>query len=128
MYFSKKQRDLAMRIILNAFYDSENKVARLSKEYLYEHGLSNQIDADLLLEVLESMGFINYRYNLNAQAKLISLTPKGKCYFEEQADQDSNKRAEWIRYLITTIISVIAIILSAISLAAQTGLIKLPTA
>ena len=56
------------------------------------------------------------------------LTPAGQAYAEIQTDAIHDKRVENIKYVITTAIAVIALILAGISLAAQLGLIQLPQA
>ena len=53
---------------------------------------------------------------------IIRGTNRGADYLMYQRKE----RAAWIRYIITTVIAVIAIIIAGISLAAELGLLQLP--
>lgn len=68
-----------------------------------------------------------------------TITSKGIDFLESEANrvkeqeqriikENRQKRAEWIRWGITSFISLLALAMSSISLAAQLGLIQLPPA
>lgn len=121
----KKHRDLAMRIICD-FYMQHKSDCEISTKYLYLHGLPESVDAEHLCSVLEGMGYLAMTRFYDHPSR-IDLTDSGKCYFERKSDRNREKRAENIRYAITTIIAILALIISGVSLAAQLGLIQLPT-
>lgn len=125
--FSKKQRDLVMGLLCD-FYTEYPRTASPTINFLYDLGLPKTIDAEQIIEVLEAMGYVKTTYRATGRPKTISLTDSGKCYFERKMDLTSEKRIEWIRYIITTAIAVLALVVAAISLAAQLGLIQLPAA
>ncbi|MCM1236135.1 MAG: hypothetical protein NC489_39125 [Ruminococcus flavefaciens] len=58
----------------------------------------------------------------------IAISDRGRDYLAFINAKASKSRAEWIRYIITTAIAVLALVLAGISLAAQLGLIQLPAA
>ena len=53
------------------------------------------------------------------------LTFRGKTALEEAKKISKKERNAWIRYIITTVISLLAIIISAIALLSELGLIQL---
>lgn len=122
--FSKKQRDLVMRILCDFYLENpQNYLIQIS--HLHEMGVPQDIDANQIIEVLKSMGYVEISQGIGGP-RCVSLTASGKCYFERKMDLTAEKRVERIRYIITTAIAVLALVLAAISLAAQLGLIKLP--
>lgn len=123
---SKKTRDIAMRAIID-FHAQRKENTIIQPEYLYKHGLSQDIDAREVVDVLCSMGYIAYRPLHHGFPKSFLLTDSGRCYFERKSDMAAEKRAEWIRYAITTAIAFIALIIAGISLLSQLGIITLPT-
>lgn len=124
----KRDRDKAMRIICTHF--ETNTSGSITPAYLTYHGLRESLDPEHIVKVLEAMGYVTTRIETqgNKTLKFISLTPAGKRYFEDKADISHEKRVQNIRYIVTTIIAALALILSGISLAAQLGLIQLPPA
>lgn len=128
MCFSKKQQDFAMKVIIEYLTDPAHRGHSITPDFLYYKKLPKNLNAEQLTDVLCAKNLIQYEDDRKTGMKFIHLTPKGRYYLEKIAEEKTEKRIEWIRYLITTIISVIAIILSAISIASQIGLIKLPQA
>lgn len=108
---SKKNRDIAMRAIID-FHTQHKENTIIQPEYLYKHGLSQDIDAREVVDVLCSMGYLVYRPMHHGFPKSILLTDNGRCYFERKADTAAEKRVEWIRYAVTTTIALIALIKS----------------
>lgn len=108
--FTKKQRDVAMRILCD-FYADEEAADSIDVDDLYHYGLPSSIDAKGLVYVLGAMGYVEITRYYNAPSS-VHLTDKGKCYFERNADIAHEKRMENIRYIITTAIAVIALIKS----------------
>lgn len=126
MAIPKRDRDKAMKIICD-FHASKEPGRSIGPLYLTKHGLSEHVNADHVVEVLRSMGYVTYRKNPDGRICEINLTDSGKCYFEKKKDISHEKRVEWIRYIITTVIAALALIIAAIALAAQLGLVQLPT-
>lgn len=112
---SKSCRDIAMRIICD--YHANNKEGNtIGPAFLAHKGLPQNIDADYVVEILRSMGYITYTIDYNRKICDIQLTDRGKCYFEMDADVKHEKRVNNIKYIITTSIAVLALILSLIAL------------
>ena len=126
MAISKRHRDKAMKIICG-FHESKKPGCSIGAPYLTKNGLSKTVDADHVVEVLRSMGYVTYSKNPDGRICEINLTDSGKCYFEKKKDISHEKRIEWIRYIITTVIAALALIIAAIALAAQLGLVQPPT-
>lgn len=123
--FSKNDRDIAMKILCD-FYSKNDRKFCIEVNHLHNFGLPKSIDPIQIVEVLESMGYVESKSAPNSpRNKIITLTDAGKCYFENKADKDHEKRIENVRYLITTAIAILALVLAGISLAAQLGLIQL---
>lgn len=116
--FLKRDRDTAMRIICD-FYASEWPDCFIEPEYLHQHGLPESVDAEQLIEVLQAMGYISYKRDLQGEIYNLGLTDAGKCYFERKADITHEKRIENIRYIITTAIAVAALITAIVSIILQ---------
>ena len=57
------------------------------------------------------MGYLTVKKDITGDSDIL-LTDAGKCYFEQKADRDHEKRIENIRYIITTAIAVVALIKS----------------
>ncbi len=127
MTISKKNRDIAMKAICD-FHAERLPNYSIGPEYLYSKGLPQEVDALQVVDVLCAMGYISYTDTYGDGHRQIRLTDAGKCYFEKKVDRDREKRIENIRYIITTAIAVLALVLAGISLAAQLGLIQLPKA
>lgn len=124
---SKKNRDLAMKIMID-FHTNREPGHTIGPKYLTHHGLPESVDPFHVVDILQSMGYVNYKKDVTGDVYKIELTDKGKHYFETKEDISREKRIEWIRYLVTTAISISALILSGISIATQIGLITLPQA
>lgn len=124
MTISKRSRDEAMKIIRD-FHDSAPANHTIGPQYLTTHGLPKRVDAEKVVDVLRSMRYITYLREQDGEIYDIKLTDAGKCYFENKKDKSREKRAEWIRYIITTVIAIFALLIAAISLAAQLGLLQL---
>ena len=94
MKFTKEQIDFAMDKIC-AYYAS-GKPGHIETGFLRFHGLSAEVDEDRLLEFLKAKDFISYEIEHKSDAhKTIRLTDKGKCYFEDQAEEIAREeRAE----------------------------------
>lgn len=122
---SKKNRDIAMRAIID-FHAQHKKSTYIQPDYLYHHGLPQEIDAQEVVDVLCGMGYITYRSVDRSSFKAIFLTDSGRCYFERKADIAAEKRTELIRYAITTAIALIALVIAGVSLLSELGLIELP--
>ena len=122
---SRKTRDSAMRAIID-FHAQRKENTIIQPEYLYKHGLPQDIDAREVIDVLCSMGYIAYRPLRHGFPKSILLTDSGRCYFERKSDIDAEKKAEWIRYAITTAIALIALVIAGVSVLSELGLIELP--
>lgn len=122
--YKEKHRDLAMKIICD-FYAQNKPGCEIDTKYLYMHGLPSSVDAEHICSVLEGMGYLTITRFYDHPSR-IDLTDSGKCYFERKMDMEHEKLMENIRYAITTIIAILALVLAAISLAAQLGLIQLP--
>ncbi len=108
--FSKKYRNLAMQIICD-FYANDQVDRDIDPDYLYSQGLPRSVDAEQLISVLEGMGYLEVTRYYNAPCSF-TLTGEGCCYFERKADMTHEKLVEWIRYIITTAIAVVALIKS----------------
>lgn len=108
--FTKKQRDLAMKILCD-YHANRVRGHSITPEYLYHHGLPESVNAGQLVAVLESMGYLTVKKDITGDSDIL-LTDAGKCYFEQKADRDHEKRIENIRYIITTAIAVVALIKS----------------
>ncbi len=106
----KKHRDIAMQAICD-FHAHRDPGHSIGPKYLYYHGLPESIDANYLVEILQSMGYITCKKDIHGN-KEISLTDVGKHYFETNMDLTHEKRVEWIRYIITTGIAVSAFVKS----------------
>ncbi len=115
--FSKKHRDQAMKIICD-FHAHRSMEHFISPEYLHYHGIPQNIDVVQLVDVLRSMGYLKIKKDLNGTS-FILLTDEGKCYFERKADITHDKRVENIRYIITTLIAVAALITAIVSISLQ---------
>lgn len=115
--YKKKYRDLAMQIICD-FYAEHELGSEIDTRCLYAHGFPKTMDAEHLCSVLEGMGYLSVT-RFYGHPSRIKLTDNGKCYFERKADLSAEKRAEWIRYIITTMIAVVALVVSIISIALQ---------
>ena len=124
---SKKNRDLAMKIMID-FHTNRDPGHTIGPKYLSHHGLPESVDPFHVVDVLRSMGYGDSKRDVTGETYRIDLTDKGKHYFETKEDISREKRIEWIRYLVTTAISISALILSGISIAAQIGLMTLPQA
>lgn len=115
--FSKKQRDLAMKIICD-FYANSGPLESISDDYLKHHGIPENINVKQLIRVLEAMGYVSIKRYVNGPGT-IHLTDAGKCYFERKADLSKEKRIEWARYIITTAIATAALITAIVSICLQ---------
>lgn len=111
MAISKRNRDKAMRIICD-FNVNRDRKAFITTESLYGLGFPKDVDAKQTVDVLEAMGYVTYFDLFQRGSKFIELTDEGKCYFERKADRSREKRIEWIRYIITTLIALAAFIKS----------------
>ena len=127
MPISKKNLDRAMRALCN-YFENRPKNHSIGPEYLHYHGLPKAVNAQQVAEKLCSMGLITLKKDYPDDILLIELTDDGKCYFERKAEQRRKEMTEWIRYGITTAIAIMALVLAAISLAAELGLIAFPRA
>ena len=85
-----------------------------------------------LVHFLRTSGAVDYDRYQNTETGehllLVKITEQGKMILFDAKSQKRSKRAEWIRYIITTVIAALALVLAGISLAAQLGLISLPRA
>lgn len=120
MAVSKRHRNKAMKIICD-FHASKKPGHSIGPQYLTKHGLTERVNAEHVVEILRSMGYVTYSRNPDGRIYEINLTDSGKCYFEKKKDISHEKRVEWIRYIITTLIAILALIIAAISLSAQLG-------
>lgn len=114
---SRRERHRVMRIICD-YYAEQNESWPLIVPDLYLHGFPHHLSADQTAYILESMGYIKLNRYYNAPSS-IELTDKGRCYFEVRQDQLHEKLVEWIRYIITTVIAVAALITAIVSIALQ---------
>lgn len=57
----------------------------------------------------------------------LSITMEGVQYLRYAKAESKRRMGELVRYLVTTVIAILALVLSAISIAAQLGLIRLPS-
>ncbi len=115
--FKPKQRDLAMRIICD-YYADENNIDPISTEDLYNFGLQRTINAAQLVNVLKAMGYVATKSYYEGPDTIL-LTDSGRCYFERKDDLMREKRIEWFRYIITTVIAVAALITAIVSICLQ---------
>lgn len=115
---SKKNRDLAMKIIIDFHADREDRHT-IGPKYLTYHGLPKSVDPYHVIDVLKSMGYIDFKKDPIGKIYSIDLTEKGKHYFETNMDISHEKKVEWIRYIITTLIAVAALITSIVSIVLQ---------
>ena len=79
------------------------------------------------LDFLQAKGFISYMNFHNSNGIIITLKQPSFTYFHDRKDKKRIEYRDTRRYWITTAIAILALVLAAISLAAQLGLIKLPT-
>ena len=122
MIITHRMQDKAMRAISDYCANYPSHV--ISKEFLVYKEICDEANAQHLIDVLCALQLITY--NLEDDMRVIRLTPDGKKYFEERADVIHERRITNIKYIITTTIAVAALIIAAVSLLAQLGLIRLP--
>lgn len=115
---SKKNRDLAMKVIID-FHANREPGCTIGPKYLTYHGLPESVDPCHVIDVLKSMGYINFEKEITGEIYDIALTDKGKHYFETKMDISHEKRVEWIRYIITTFIAIAALITAIVSIILQ---------
>ena len=115
---SKKNRDVAMKIIID-FHVNREPGHSIGPNYLTYHGLPKSVDPYHVIDVLKSMGYIDFKKDITGERYSIDLTDKGRHYFETNMDISHEKRIEWIRYIITTAIAIAAWITAIISIVLQ---------
>ena len=108
---SKRNRDIAMKIIID-FHENRESGHTIGPKYLTYHGLPKSVDPYHVIDVLKSMGYIDFKKDPIGKIYSIDLTEKGKHYFETNMDISREKKVEWIRYIITTLIALIALVKS----------------
>ena len=110
MTASIRERNRVMRIVID-FYQTNSALCCIETNHLYSYGLSRKSNAEHIVSVLVSMGFLKYRVTLDG-ARFIVLTSEGHHYFEKKAD---DKRA----HFIDRALAILAILISIIALAKQ---------
>lgn len=124
MIITHKMQNKAMQAIID-FYDA-NPSSVINENFLTYSNVCSEAEVRHLIDVLCSKNLITYDFELHR--RVIRLKPDGKKYFEVELDEKHRKRVENIKYIITTLIAVIALILAGISLLSELGLIQLPQA
>lgn len=92
MSVSKKARDAAMRMIIDAYREKKTSYS-IGPNYIRHKGLPDNADADETIEVLKSMGLIDYTKERDGSIYDIIPSESGLSYFEREAD-DKAKRKE----------------------------------
>ncbi len=102
---SKRCRNKVMRSICRFHYQRDPSTY-ITYEYLYYHGLSKIKDAEHVINVLQSMGYIKICRTPNSGIECVELTDKGKCYFE--VSNDERNAFVFKSILVPVFVSVIA--------------------
>ena len=103
MTISKRKREKIIKLISD--FEKQNKPKHyITIEFFIHRGFIEE-DIAQILSVLEGMGYIEYKSLPRVAKKYISLTNKGRCYFETKKDD----RIEFIKrnILVPIIVSVI---------------------
>ena len=88
----RKIRHQTMSIICSFSQEEHDQEAYIDAKYLYAKGLPKGEDAEYILKILSAMGYLEAKNVTGIPMKVISLTPKGFCYLEEE---DDKKREFW---------------------------------
>ena len=101
-----------MRMIID-YYSSHDENCSLTSDALYLRGaIPRNIDKDRVVSVLKDMGYIKTTWSPGIDGTILVLTPEGNTYFERRSDLSRKELWSWIRYVITTIIAIVALIIS----------------
>lgn len=95
MSVSKKARDAAMRMIIDA-YREKKTLHSIGPNYIRHKGLPDNADADETIEVLKSMGLIDYTKERDGSIYDIIPSESGLSYFEREADDKAKRKEEHI--------------------------------
>lgn len=94
MSISKKNRDTAMKIILN-FHRNKEPGHSIGPAYLTYNGLSKNVDAEQIVNLLRAMQLITYTVERDGSIHDIAPTDTGLSYFEKEADEKEKTRKEF---------------------------------
>lgn len=122
MIISPKTEEKAMRAIID--YCEAYPSRSITEKFLIYKNVCDESEVQHLIAVLCSKNLITYEYERDLE--VIRLTPNGTKYFEDALAEQRKEHKTSRRYWITTIIAILALVLAAISLAAQLDLIQLP--
>lgn len=90
----KKYRDMAMKIICDN--SSSDKECYMTSKALTHRGFPNDVNVDEVIDVLRSMGYLDILHMPATGEPYIHLTGKGRCYFEQQADDAAATRKKYL--------------------------------
>lgn len=124
-----KDFDNQCHTIMQTLLERQNAahVLDLSDNADFFHSLQENANKWDVLQYLDAKGYITICQNPVSHKLLqIHINKAGITYPTDAAEKKREKRVEMIRYVITTVIAVLALVLAGISLAAQLHLIQLP--
>lgn len=98
----KRDRNAAMRIIIAACTKDDRP---FKASDLTQMGLSKRIDPVAVCQVLSGEGYIYWKPASEDAPGSVTLTGKGRCYFEHEDDE---RRAFWRNSILTPILVSIA--------------------
>lgn len=115
---SKRECDALMRNILAL--DRTGRTVDLTADRDFFRDVQENERIYKTLKYLEAKGHISCSHNPVSHKLLqIRVTDSGVTYFEDNAEITRKERIEWIRYIITTAIAVVALITAITSIILQ---------
>lgn len=91
---SSKIIDMSMKIICE--YELTRKSGyMISEKFLYSKGLPKTVDAVQVCETLNAMGLVEYRLDPRDNCKYITITDRGKRYFQDKDEKKRSFRHDW---------------------------------
>ena len=113
----KKEFNSFMKTLIKIWTDKNcnGDIIEVSFE-LQEFDIPKNTNKDELLSKLKADGFITYTNLCGVNKREISLTDKGKLYFENKKIKTKEKIKADMKYIITTIIAGLALVVSIIAL------------
>lgn len=110
-----RKRDYKRVMSAISDYYAENEATYLNLMDINDfkkYKLPKHINLQRTLEVLFAMGYISYFPQSNGYCFDITLTHEGQWFFEREAAERATRQSEWIRYIITTLIALAALVKS----------------
>ena len=112
---SKKSRNKAMGAI-RRYYDKYPNERTVDAFFLRKSCGFDEDFAEQVIRVLENSNLITYVPDPGDKSPCIRLTPEGWVYAELQADIRAARRASFWQFTISTVISIVALLLSLLDL------------